>query len=60
MNRCVCYWNLIRCQQPNIQVRLQQTELCSFGCQSSLGEAVWLACPLEDKDLETRLTVFLP
>ncbi|WP_013322126.1 hypothetical protein [Gloeothece verrucosa] len=59
MSSCVCYWNLIRRQQPNVQVRLHRPELCSSNCQINLGQAIWIACNLEDKDLEKRFVPFL-
>ncbi|ACK72167.1 hypothetical protein PCC7424_3786 [Gloeothece citriformis PCC 7424] len=59
MNSCVCYWNMIRQQHPNIHVRLHKPKLCSSNPYICLGEAVWIACPLEDKDLESRFCAFL-
>lgn len=54
-NVTVYYWNLIRDRQPNIQIRLERIDLLRSRLQIALGQAVWLACDLEDKERENRL-----
>ncbi|HAC66058.1 MAG TPA: hypothetical protein DCF68_21630 [Cyanothece sp. UBA12306] len=51
----VYYWNLVRSQLPNIQVRLQQIEEFASTPSVGLGQAIWLSCSLEDKSRENRL-----
>lgn len=55
MSSSVFYWNLIRSRKPNIQVRVQILERSDFNPCVALGDAIWLACNLEDKPLESQL-----
>ena len=50
------YWNLVRSQNPNIQVRLQQFEDKSQTNSVGMGYAIWLSCCLEDRTRELRLS----
>ncbi len=51
------YWNLVRIQSPNIQVRLQQVDDKSLTHSGGMGYAIWLSCCLEDRAKELRLSL---
>ncbi len=52
----VTYWNLIRENQANLQVRLQPSAISAqMTYPTSRGEALWLCCFLEDRPFEERL-----
>lgn len=51
----VYYWNFVRHQLPNIQIRLQRLDNFRPTPQVGLGQAIWLSCSLEDKSRENRL-----
>ncbi len=53
----VYYWNLVRRQFPNIQVRLEPLENIYSTSQVGIGQAIWLSCGLEDKSRENRLYI---
>ncbi len=56
MTLSVIYWNFVRKEQSNVQVRLQPlSSAVAVTDHASLGPAVWLCCCLEDREFEDRL-----